>query len=108
MSRVIKFRAWDKKYKKMYYGDIKIALAFPDDDVEIMQYTGLTDKHGKEIYENDIVKSLDYDNAMIVMYEEIQASDDMTAPGIGYQFNTFPEEMEIIGNVHENSELLNK
>ena len=50
--REIKFRVFDKKYHKMYYGgDIKTALAFPQEDCEIMQYTGLKDKNGKEVFE---------------------------------------------------------
>ena len=72
----------------------------------VMQWTGLHDKNGKEMYEGDIVKSPDHDNAMEVKYSEVQASDDMTAPGIGFQFNTYPEEMEVIGNIYENPELL--
>ena len=34
--REIKFRAWDKKFKNMYLGDIKMALAYPNEDIEIM------------------------------------------------------------------------
>ncbi len=74
---------------------------------QLEQFTGLRDKNGKEIYEGDILENPDYEEAFVVEYHEGMAGyvgwgDDKIA---GCYLIT-GDEIEIIGSIHENPELL--
>lgn len=120
MSRAIKFRAWDKVYEE--YTTDKVLLA-PDgrvisrygfdscdsfltvNDVVIEFDTGLKDKNGKEIYEGDIVKDHNEWIAVIVWREKMAAFGIKWVDGVEDDFE-FHLPCEVIGNIHENPELL--
>lgn len=125
MNREIKFRAWHKTYKKMFkIGQLTlekgswnyepkdkefIGMSIPyQPDFILMQYTGLKDKNGIDIYEGDVVRII-YDNIehiyqIIFDKEELdfKATNGEINYGGNFQYLGCCEEIEIIGNIYEN------
>ena len=118
--REIKFRAWDKINKEMFnvesinfqerrvYKDVVSYRNF--NDIELMQYTGLKDKNNKEIYEGDIVKlRANHGIGVIKYYDEWGAfvvEYIKPRPLAVLGMNYYKEDIEVIGNIYENPELL--
>ena len=112
--REIKFRAWDKECKVMRDHDELKGLtldALDASDFKLEQFTGLKDLNGKDIYVGDIVKS-SYKYAQPKISQIIMengnsyiAGEDL-ATGNEMIVSDHVEEIEVIGNVHEDPELL--
>jgi len=130
---VIKFRAWDKKEKKMirspYDADFNVVIVLPDliqihsktKEVNCikgdylnkrfvpMLYTGLTDINGKEIYEGDIVRKTNWED-----FPQLNIIGQVVMGTRGVKLKEYPDSfleetgysLEVIGNVWENPNLL--
>ena len=114
--REIKFQAWDKTTNTMVAFDLKDIqlnlfsvreLASRNNwSNPIVQFTGLQDKNGKEIYEGDIVKNhLDFIDRVVWNPFPKMAGFQVNHYGIDI-FDA--QSIEIIGNIYENPELIDK
>ena len=130
MNRKIKYRAWLKEEKKMVNVE---TIDFTDksmqylekneiidayllrriifDDVELMQYTGIKDKNGKEIYEGDIVL-IDKTNILhktVVKFKHGAFIADIIGDNdyiYLFHFGFNKDDFEVVGNIYENHKLL--
>ena len=128
MNRETRFRAWDGK--KFYYTpDFNLSftksgiicglknggMIFPNSN-ELQQFTGLKDKNGKEIYESDVVSIKGdkrkfyirwFDN-MCFGFADVRSDYKETFYACYDDRNGYPMDsmIEIIGNIHQNPELI--
>jgi len=114
-NRIYKFKAWNKKEKKFIklnevinYMGLMINELMTHKHIELIQFTGLLDCYGKEIYEGDILDcQWNIDNKMKgkdkVLYEVKDLRDFYYDEKEG---QVDLENSWIIGNIYENPKLL--
>lgn len=131
MEMRYQFRVWNLMSKKMMgWGEIfdlpawEIFPGTPEQRAfNVMQYTGLKDKDGTDIYEGDIFEEnyfdIEFDEQVIKRYEVIFNNGAFMAKPIGIKSSKFPlylvfmfankdrsNDMKVLGNIYETPELL--
>ena len=131
--REIKFKVWDEETKRMYsqkdvivcFDNIGEDVYTKDDipralyDYKLMQYTGMKDADGKEVYEGDIIKIISenvitgWDDVGIIVYDEEYGSYCLEGFDGAYMDEywdvnnlVIKADMYVIGNKYENKEIL--
>lgn len=117
-NREIKFRAWHKYARKMACIDMldftldaymaragKLSGSGHLADIELMQFTGIVDKHGKEVYEGDIVKYDDINTHGVVTWMSNSPGFVIINPEKSGVF-VLHSEWEVIGNIYEHPHLI--
>ena len=129
MTREIKFRVWDKVIEHMRYGYFPVKVddyykiwsfhsksggffSKSEDQFELMQYTGIKDSKGRDIYEGDIIKDKReniHQIRFIDGFASFRAFYSNTGDNCALNqdwINTF--EKIVIGNIYDNPELVKK
>ena len=127
-SRDILFRAWDgermvrvfglfperksittnRHCRTDIHGDFEITVKHLISDISLMQYTGLKDKNGKDIYEGDIVRhenTRGYDTLAIGAIEWCNRKAQWRHSRYSQEYLD-GRDLEVIGNIYEHSHLL--
>lgn len=109
--REIKFRAWNAEHQHMSFSHQVLSRwfeAIESGGYELMQYTGLKDKNGKEIYEGDILEYVeDYIQEDLIKYSKgivnyLDGGFQIDNRGLVAEWGP----VKVIGNIYENKELL--
>lgn len=123
---LLKFRAWDKNNLKMFIPDnlglgtngvLSVGMDgsnYVISNFVLMQYTGLKDKNSVDVYDGDIIIFDNTDIGGERITGEVMFNTDRSLSGLewgiwtkkGYYRTDFLGDIEVIGNIHKNPELM--
>jgi dUTPase len=110
--REIKFRAWDGEKIIHHIPNSAVStgsyLEMMGTTLKLMQYTGLKDKNGVEIYEGDIILDKDYSGEFSYMKKPKAYVAEFERIIHKFFEGLFDEQCEVIGNIYQNPELLSE
>ena len=107
MTEVLGFEIMNKELWVPCKDDVEgNTCCIPSGDAELMQYTGLKDKNGKEIYEGDILNIAGTSWEIIFSFCMFKVSDGFVTQALTEAVCPAKPEAEVIGNIWENPELL--
>ena len=115
MVRSLKFRAWSKQDKILHKPQTlqeihSNGIGLPQNDRIMLQFIGLKDKNGKEIYEGDIIEKNKREWFEVIWVEDEAKFFHKRIKGIRNGEETWHIILfdgKVIGNIYENPELLN-
>ncbi len=117
-----KFRAWDIEEKKMFYphkrnnhlrfylnisGEFVSGIFDVTDRFELMQYAGIKDRNGKEVYEGDVLAYWeDNDVIGVVVFSKFLFAWLCHSPCGNHEYisEVMPDQVVVAGNIHQNKE----
>ncbi|MBN6886223.1 putative phage protein (TIGR01671 family) [Cytobacillus horneckiae] len=125
--REIKFRAWENNLKEIipvHSIDFEKKIINSEsawrffNEIKLMQYTGLKDKNGKEIYEGDVVKRPLGGYGVVKFHKSwgsfycstflaVDENGDLVKASSSVLFWNDSNKFEVVGNIYEHPELIN-
>jgi hypothetical protein len=109
--RPIRFRAWDIERKQWIENIDSWRVTYLNGDNDsppcvVMQFTGLIDKNGLEIYDGDLIRFANGNSPWVISWHQSTARWVGRADTVVLNLIDEPQKYEVLGNIHEDSDLV--